>query len=96
MSSGDLKRIDAVTVRKIYSGQVIVDVQSAVKELVENSLDAGATKITVRLVDHGLQCIEVNDNGSGIKKENHEKVALHHWTSKLSCFEDLETVCLSH
>ena len=92
-----VRAIDAATVRKICSGQVIVDVCSAVKELVENALDAGATVVNVKLLDGGLKLIEVGDNGSGIAKENHASVALPHWTSKLSSFDDLQSVCsLSH
>ena len=93
MHAMSVRAIDAATVRKICSGQVIVDVCSAVKELVENALDAGATVVNVKLQDSGLKLIEVGDNGSGIAKENHASVALPHWTSKLSSFEDLQSVC---
>lgn len=87
-----VRAIDAATVRKICSGQVILDVCSAVKELVENALDAGATVVSVKLLGCGLRLIEVSDNGAGIAKENHESVALPHWTSKLSSFDDLQAV----
>lgn len=90
-----LHAIDAASVRKICSGQVITDICSAVKELVENALDAGARKISVTLGDCGLGFIDVSDDGSGISKENHSSIALPHWTSKLSSFDDLETVCHS-
>lgn len=58
-----IKPIDTASVARICSGQVILDLSTAVKELVENALDAGATTVEVRLKDHGLQLIEV---GSGV------------------------------
>ncbi|EAW18904.1 ATP-binding mismatch repair protein PMS1 [Aspergillus fischeri NRRL 181] len=84
-----IKAIEARSVHQIQSGQVIVDLCSVVKELVENSLDAGATSIEVRFKNNGLDSIEVQDNGSGISPENYENVALKHYTSKLSSYEDL-------
>ncbi|KAI0908455.1 hypothetical protein F4823DRAFT_599063 [Ustulina deusta] len=85
-----IKPIEAKTIHQIQSGQVIVDLCSVVKELVENSIDAGATNIEVRFKNQGLDAIEVQDNGSGISKENHETLALKHYTSKLSTYSDLE------
>ncbi|KAI0506214.1 hypothetical protein F5B22DRAFT_470830 [Xylaria bambusicola] len=79
-------------IHQIQSGQVIVDLCSVVKELVENSIDAGATNIEVRFKNQGLDAIEVQDNGSGISKENHETLALKHYTSKLSTYSDLESL----
>ncbi|KAB8235510.1 Serinc-domain-containing protein [Aspergillus alliaceus] len=76
-------------VHQIQSGQVIVDLCSVAKELVENSLDASATSIEVRFKNNGLDLIEVQDNGSGISPENYENLALKHYTSKLSSYEDL-------
>ena len=84
-----IKALESRTVHQIQSGQVIVDLNSVVKELVENSLDAGATSIEVRFKNHGLDSIEVQDNGSGIPQDNYETVALKHYTSKLSSYEDL-------
>ncbi|OGM40675.1 DNA mismatch repair protein (Pms1) [Aspergillus bombycis] len=84
-----IKAIEARSVHQIQSGQVIVDLCSVAKELVENSLDAGATSIEVRFKNNGLDLIEVQDNGSGISPENYENVALKHYTSKLSSYEDL-------
>ncbi|KIO28268.1 hypothetical protein M407DRAFT_72044 [Tulasnella calospora MUT 4182] len=91
-TSDSIKAIDRASVHRITSGQVVIDLQTAVKELVENSLDAGATNIEVRFKDHGVKSIEVIDNGSGISKENYEGLALKHHTSKLSNFEDLTIV----
>jgi DNA mismatch repair protein PMS2 len=84
-----IKAIEARSVHQIQSGQVIVDLCSVAKELVENSLDAGATSIEVRFKNSGLDAIEVQDNGSGISRDNYENIALKHYTSKLSSFDDL-------
>ncbi|KAI0742215.1 hypothetical protein C8Q80DRAFT_1220949 [Daedaleopsis nitida] len=98
LSSGDtsrtaaIKALDSGSVHKISSGQVVVDLQTAVKELVENSLDAGATNLEVRFKEYGLQAFEVIDNGSGIPPEDYDYIALKHHTSKLASFSDLETV----
>ncbi|KUI68683.1 Mismatch repair endonuclease PMS2 [Cytospora mali] len=87
-----IKAIEASSVHQIQSGQVIVDLCSVAKELVENGLDAGATSIEVRFKNQGLDSIEVQDNGSGISPENHETLALKHYTSKLSTYSDLSTL----
>ncbi|KAI0478775.1 hypothetical protein GGR56DRAFT_631703 [Xylariaceae sp. FL0804] len=87
-----IKAIEARSVHQIQSGQVIVDLCSVVKELVENSIDAGATNIEVRFKNQGLDSIEVQDNGSGIAKENYETLALKHYTSKLSTYADLTSL----
>lgn len=87
-----IKAIEAKSVHQIQSGQVIVDLCSVAKELIENSLDAGATSIEVRFKNNGLDAIEVQDNGSGISPENYENVALKHFTSKLSSYDDLSSL----
>ncbi|KAK6085755.1 DNA mismatch repair protein MutL [Seiridium cupressi] len=87
-----IKAIEARTVHQIQSGQVIVDLCSVVKELVENSVDAGTTNIEVRFKNQGLDSIEVQDNGGGITPENYETLALKHYTSKLSTYEDLTSL----
>lgn len=87
-----IKQIDGRTVHQIQSGQVIVDLCSVVKELVENSVDAGATSIDVRFKNQGLDLIEVADNGSGIAPANYPSVALKHHTSKLSSYSDISTL----
>ena len=63
-----LSSLPANTVTLLRSGQVITSVSSVVKELVENSVDAGATNIDVKLEDYGLDSIEIKDNGSGVSK----------------------------
>jgi DNA mismatch repair protein PMS2 len=87
-----IKAIEARSVHQIQSGQVIVDLCSVVKELVENSLDAGASTVEVRFKNNGLDSVEVQDNGNGISPANYESVALKHYTSKLSSYEDLSTL----
>lgn len=92
MSSSQIKAIDKSSVHRITSGQVVVDLQTAVKELVENSLDAGSTNIEIRFKNHGLKSVEVIDNGSGIQEEDFESIGLKHHTSKLETYEDLTVV----
>lgn len=87
-----IKPIEAHSVHQIQSGQVIVDLCSVVKELVENSLDAGATTLEVRFKNNGLDSIEVQDNGSGIAPSNYENLALKHYTSKLTSYDDLSSL----
>ncbi|KAL1918986.1 uncharacterized protein VTP21DRAFT_2367 [Calcarisporiella thermophila] len=84
-----IKAIDNSTVHRICSGQVILDLATAVKELVENSLDAGATVIEIKFKEHGIDSVEVSDNGSGIDPQDYETLALKHHTSKITSFEDL-------
>ena len=87
-----IKALEGRTVHQIQSGQVIVDLCSVVKELVENSLDAGATSTEVRFKNYGLDAIEVQDNGSGICTDNYATIALKHYTSKLSSYDDLSSL----
>ncbi|CAO0803345.1 unnamed protein product [Mucor circinelloides] len=87
-----ISAIDKHSVHKICSGQVVLDMATAVKELVENSIDAGATSVDINFVDSGIGGIEVIDNGCGIDPLDYESLALKHYTSKISNFEDLEKV----
>lgn len=61
-------------------------------QLLENSLDAGATKVDIKLGDMGIDYIELSDNGSGIEPSNYETLVLKHHTSKLTSFSDLQHV----
>ncbi|KAM6156423.1 mismatch repair endonuclease PMS2 [Erethizon dorsatum] len=87
-----IKAIDGKSVHQICSGQVVLSLSTAVKELVENSVDAGATNIDLRLKDYGVDLIEVSDNGCGVEEENFEGLALKHHTSKIQEFADLTQV----
>ncbi|XP_053936535.1 mismatch repair endonuclease PMS2 [Cuculus canorus] len=84
-----IKPIDRKSVHRICSGQVVLNLGTAVKELVENSLDAGATNIDIKLKDYGAELIEVSDNGGGVEEENFEGLTLKHYTSKIQDFSDL-------
>ena len=89
---GQITAIPRASVHRICTGQVVLDLATAVKELVENAIDAGATKVDVRLKEYGMDQIEVADNGKGIAPTNYESLALRHHTSKLASFEDLESM----
>ncbi|KAJ2944257.1 hypothetical protein O0L34_g18240 [Tuta absoluta] len=84
-----IKAINVDTVHKICSGQVVLSLAVAVKELVENALDAGATNVDVRLRNYGTELIEVSDNGSGVTEDNFAALTLKHHTSKLNEYSDL-------
>ncbi|KAI9468904.1 MAG: hypothetical protein EXX96DRAFT_589667 [Benjaminiella poitrasii] len=84
-----IKVLDNTTVRNLHSGQVIVDVESIVKELLENSIDAHATSIELVLINNGVESIQIKDDGDGIDEKDRPYVAKRHHTSKLTTFEDL-------
>lgn len=77
---------------KIAAGEVVERPASAVKELVENALDAGATRISVRLVAAGRRLIEVQDNGHGMSEQNALLAIERHATSKIRNAQDLDNI----
>ncbi|HCM92568.1 MAG TPA: DNA mismatch repair endonuclease MutL [Lachnospiraceae bacterium] len=81
--------LDKNTIDKIAAGEVVERPVSVVKELVENSIDAGAGAITVEIKDGGISYIRVTDNGCGIKKDQVKTAFLRHATSKIKSIEDL-------
>ncbi|MBP3719593.1 MAG: DNA mismatch repair endonuclease MutL [Eubacterium sp.] len=87
-----IKVLDQHTIDKIAAGEVIERPASVVKELVENSIDAGATRITVEITDGGTSMIRVTDNGSGIETDDVRKAYLSHATSKLDNVDDLMNI----
>lgn len=87
-----IKILDTHTINKIAAGEVVERPASVVKELVENSIDAKASSITVEIKNGGVDLIRVTDNGVGIPKEEVEVAFLRHATSKITTAEDLYEV----
>ena len=87
-----IKLLDEQTISKIAAGEIIENSASIVKELVENSIDAGADDILVELRGESTNYIKVSDNGSGFSEDDLELAFLRHSTSKLQVIEDLEKI----
>ncbi|MCR1823908.1 DNA mismatch repair endonuclease MutL [Terrisporobacter muris] len=81
--------LDDLTINKIAAGEVIERPSSVTKELIENSIDAGATQIVIDIVDGGKKQIRITDNGSGILSSEVDKSFLRHATSKIKKIDDL-------
>ncbi|MBO7218869.1 MAG: DNA mismatch repair endonuclease MutL, partial [Clostridia bacterium] len=84
--------LDKSIFNRIAAGEVVEKPASVVKELVENSIDAGATNITIEIKGGGISSIKVIDNGCGIHNEDFPKVFLPHATSKIAKVEDLDKI----
>ncbi|MCP4050123.1 MAG: DNA mismatch repair endonuclease MutL [bacterium] len=84
-----IKVLDPVTINKIAAGEVIERPSSAVKELIENSLDAGAERIHIEIESGGKQLIRVSDNGTGISKKDLRLAPVQYATSKINRLEDI-------
>lgn len=87
-----IRLLDKKTADKIAAGEVIDRPVSIVKELVENSLDAGASSITIEIKEGGRSYIRITDNGCGINGDEVETAFLRHATSKITSEKDLESI----
>ena len=89
---GNIVLLDDLTINKIAAGEVIERPASVIKEMVENSIDAGATNITIEIKNGGISYIRVTDNGKGIPEDDLEIAFERHATSKIRSADDLDTV----
>ena len=89
---GNIVLLDDLTINKIAAGEVIERPASVVKELVENSIDAGANKINIETKNGGITYIRITDNGKGFLPDDMEMAFERHATSKIREASDLETV----
>ena len=88
----NVKLLDNVTINQIAAGEVVERPASCVKELIENALDAGATRIEIEILDGGKELIRITDNGVGMTKGNAALAIRRHATSKLSSVDDLQNM----
>ena len=94
MEPSRIRQLPPDVIGQIAAGEVVERPTAAIKELVENSMDAGATAITVDIKEGGLNSFRVSDNGSGIRPEDIKLAFARHATSKIRTAEDLP--CLRH
>ena len=88
----EIHLLDNETINKIAAGEVIESPRSIVKELVENSIDAGADEITIEIKKAGKSLIRITDNGKGIEKDQLERAFQRHCTSKINTSDDLNSL----
>lgn len=88
----NVKLLDTVTINKIAAGEVVERPASCVKELIENAIDAGATRIEIEILDGGKELIRITDNGVGMTKGDAALAIRRHATSKLSSVDDLQNM----
>jgi DNA mismatch repair protein MutL len=84
-----IRVLDEITINQIAAGEVIENPASVVKELVENSIDAGSTEITIEIKGGGRQLIRISDNGSGMGQDDALLCLERHATSKIHNIEEL-------
>jgi len=84
--------LDSMIINRISAGEVVESPFSIVKELIDNSIDAGATKVTIEIKNGGIDYISVKDNGKGIAHDDMIKAFLPHATSKIKDISDLDAI----
>lgn len=89
---GKIVVLDELTSNQIAAGEVVERPSSVAKEMIENSLDAGATSVTVEILNGGISYLRISDNGSGIAKDDMELAFERHATSKIRSASDLNSI----
>lgn len=84
--------LDSTIYNRIAAGEVVERPASVVKELIENSIDAGAKNISIEIEGGGIKKIRVTDNGSGVEYDELPKAFLPHATSKIANLDDLNSI----
>jgi len=87
-----IRRLPNHLINKLKAGEIVERPYSVLKELLENSLDAGATVISIDVHEGGIKLIKVSDNGSGIARDDLDLVLERYATSKISTEEDLDSI----
>ncbi|SMN19215.1 similar to Saccharomyces cerevisiae YMR167W MLH1 Protein required for mismatch repair in mitosis and meiosis as well as crossing over during meiosis [Maudiozyma saulgeensis] len=90
--SSSIRALDPSVVNKIAAGEIIISPVNALKEMMENSIDASSTTIDILVKEGGIKLLQISDNGSGINKEDLPILCERFTTSKLSKFEDLNEI----
>jgi len=92
LEAPSISRLDQSVISRIAAGEVINQPSSAIKELIENSIDAGSTSIIVSIENGGYSLMRIKDNGSGINPKDLPIACARHTTSKLKSYTDLENI----